>query len=288
MGSGAWNTGTYAASAKTRSLTGASAFAYTDNHLRNIPRSQWTAHENLDPAGVTVRESRDSTEHPTSLAIAVLFDVTGSMHRIPRVLQEHLPTFFDSLLQSKYVDHPQVMFGAIGDATCDPAPLQVGQFESDNRVEKDLGRIALTSGGGGSGEESYELALYFMARHTSIDCHEKRGQKGYLFIIGDELAYPVVDPKQVGDVLDYPSEETITFDQILDEVKQKYNVFFVIPEGSANFHDPKVTNFWTKALGSDHFLVMPDPTDVCDVIGLQIAKNEANIGLSGMVGGTTP
>ena len=30
------------------------------------------------------------------------------------------------------------MFGAIGDATCDRAPLQVGQFESDNRMDGDL------------------------------------------------------------------------------------------------------------------------------------------------------
>lgn len=40
--------------------------------------------------------------------------------------------------------------------------------------------------------ESYELAMYFMARHTSIDCYEKRGKRGYLFMIGDELAYPKV------------------------------------------------------------------------------------------------
>ena len=32
--------------------------------------------------------------------------------------------------------------------------------------------------------------MYFMARHTSLDCHEKRGQRGYLFIIGDELRLP--------------------------------------------------------------------------------------------------
>ena len=59
------------------------------------------------------------------------------------------------------------MFGAIGDATCDRAPLQVGQFESDNRMDDDLGRILLEGGGGGQKTESYELAMYFMARHTA-------------------------------------------------------------------------------------------------------------------------
>jgi hypothetical protein len=80
------------------------------------------------------------------------------------------------------------MFGAIGDATCDRAPLQVGQFESDNRMDDDLSRILLEGGGGGQKTESYELAMYFMARHTAADCYEKRGKRGYLFIIGDELA----------------------------------------------------------------------------------------------------
>ena len=36
---------------------------------------------------------------------------------------------------------PQILFGAIGDATCDRVPLQIGQFESDNRMDDDLGRI---------------------------------------------------------------------------------------------------------------------------------------------------
>ena len=77
-------------------------------------------------------------------------------------------------------------FGAVLDATCDRVPLQVGQFESDNRMDEHLGNMVLEGGGGGQMTESYELAMYFMARHTAIDCHEKRRRRGYLFIIGDE------------------------------------------------------------------------------------------------------
>lgn len=289
MGSGTWSTNVYAAAATTRAATGTSAFAYTDHTLRNVPRSQWKAHANLNPFGVALRESRDSTEHPTSLAIAVLFDITGSMHRVPRVLQQELPKFFDSLLQSSYVEHPQVMFGAIGDFNAgDPVPLQVGQFESDNRVEDDLGNIALAGGGGDGRQESYELALYFMARHTVLDCVEKRGQKGYLFIIGDEKAYPSVDPRALTEVLDSPAQTGPTFDEILAEAKEKYHVYFVIPQGSANYTNSDVINFWTKVLEPGHFVTMPDPTDVCDVIGLTIAKNEASLGLGAMgAGGST-
>ena len=82
------------------------------------------------------------------------------------MLQRKLPQLLGLLLRKGYADDPQIMFGAIGDATCDRAPLQVGQFESDNRMDDDLGRILLEGGGGGQKTESYELAMYFMARHT--------------------------------------------------------------------------------------------------------------------------
>lgn len=169
--------------------------------LRYRPRRDWTVHPNLDPHGVTVRESRDSAEHPESLAIAVLLDVTGSMAAVPRTLQRKLPGLLGLILDRGYATDPQVMFGAIGDATCDRVPLQIGQFESDNRMDDDLGRLVLEGGGGGQMTESYELALYFMARHASIDCHEKRGKRGYLFLVGDEMSYPQVEAREAQQIV---------------------------------------------------------------------------------------
>jgi len=40
--------------------------------------------------------------------------------------------------------------------------------------------------------------MYFMARKTAIDCLEKRKQRGYLFIIGDEMPYRVVRRREGG------------------------------------------------------------------------------------------
>ena len=168
MGSGRWSTDVYDAAARYRAATGASAFAHSDSGATSV-------HPSLDPNGVTVRESRDCDEHPRSLAIAVLFDVTGSMLEVPRQLQQKLPQLLGLVLRKGYADDPQILFGAIGDATCDRAPLQVGQFESDNRMDDDLSRILLEGGGGGQKTESYELAMYFMARHTATDCYAMRG-----------------------------------------------------------------------------------------------------------------
>jgi hypothetical protein len=222
MGSGRWSTDVYDAAARVRAATGTSAFAYSDGGARRV-------HDALNPFGVDMRESRDSDEHPQSLAIAVLFDVTGSMRRVPAVLQTKLPGLLGLVLRKDYVADPHIMFGAIGDATCDRVPLQVGQYESDNRMDEDLGRIVLEGGGGGQMTESYELAMYFMARHTSIDCFEKRGRRGYLFLIGDELPYPRVSAAQVRDIIGDDLEEDISTDAVLDELKRRYHVYYIPP-----------------------------------------------------------
>jgi len=216
-----------------RATTGTSAFAYSDSGARAV-------HDALNPFGVTVRESRDTDEHPQSLAIAVLFDVTGSMGGVPRVLQTKLPGLLGLILRKGYVADPQIMFGAIGDATCDRAPLQIGQFESDNRMDDDLGRIVLEGGGGGQRTESYELAMYFMARHTDLDCVNRRGRRGYLFIIGDEMPYGFVKPAEVRRVIGDDIAEPIPVGAMVAELTQTYNVYFILPAGASYAGDQQI------------------------------------------------
>ena len=91
------------------------------------------------------------------------------------------------LQRGGYVSDAQIMFSGIGDAQSDRVRLQVGQFESDNRMDDQLRTMFLEGGGGGQKSESYELATYFVARHTATDAWDKRGRKGYLFLIGDEM-----------------------------------------------------------------------------------------------------
>jgi hypothetical protein len=271
MGSGRWSTDVYDAAARMRASTGTSAFAYSDSGARRV-------HDALNPFGVDMRESRDSDEHPQSLAIAVLFDVTGSMRRVPRVLQTKLPGLLGLVLRKDYVADPHIMFGAIGDATCDRVPLQVGQFESDNRMDDDLGRIVLEGGGGGQMTESYELAMYFMARHTAIDCFEKRGRRGYLFLIGDELPYPRVSAAQVRDIIGDDLGEDISTETILAELKRRYHVYYIIPAGSSYARDERVLDHWRDLLGQN-VIQLDDLDAVCETIALTIGLEEGAIGL---------
>jgi hypothetical protein len=271
MGSGRWSTDVYDAEARTRRRTGTSAFAYSDSGARSV-------HDMLNPFGVT-RESRDSDEHPQSLAIAVLFDVTGSMRKVPRVLQSKLPGLLGLLLRKGYVQHPHILFGAIGDATCDRVPLQIGQFESDNRMDEDLGRIVLEGGGGGQMTESYELAMYFMARHTSIDCYEKRGRRGYLFLIGDEMPYPAVSDAQVRALIgDDLGRQPTTTREIVAELRRRYHVYYILPSGSSYVGNTEVLETWRDLLGQN-VIELDDLDAVCETIALTIGLEEGAIDL---------
>ena len=272
MGSGRWSTDVYDAAARYRAATGASAFAHSDSGATSV-------HPSLDPNGVTVRESRDCDEHPRSLAIAVLFDVTGSMLEVPRQLQQKLPQLLGLVLRKGYADDPQILFGAIGDATCDRAPLQVGQFESDNRMDDDLSRILLEGGGGGQKTESYELAMYFMARHTATDCYAKRGKRGYLFLIGDEMAYPRVKRAEVAAVIGDGPQADIPLADIVAELTRAWDTYYILPAGASYAGDAEVLSFWRRLLGQN-VLELADLAAVSETIALTVGLGEDAISLN--------
>src|SRR5436190_15318004 len=233
MGTTRWSDDHYHDRAKLRRRAGKDAFEH--DHAIRTGAAQAAVHPKMNPRGVAARESRDSAAHPESHAVAVLFDVTGSMQGVPRVLQAHLPQLMGLLIRKGYLDHPQILIGAIGDATCDAAPLQVGQFESGIEIEEDLGKLYLEGGGGGHITESYELALYFMARHTAIDCYEKRRRRGYQFVIGDEIPYPKVKRKEVARVIGDTLQADLPIEEVLESLRQRFDVYYVIP---------KMTHHW--------------------------------------------
>jgi hypothetical protein len=272
MGGSCWSDDFYRDREDYRKKTGAKAFAY-DHHVKTDPTAKRVVHDKLDPRGVT-RESRDSDAHPDSVAIGVVFDVTGSMGGIPTQLQKKLPQLMGLLLRKGYVKDPQVLFGAVGDYFADRVPLQIGQFESGIEMDDDLGRLLLEGGGGGSFEESYQNALYFFARHTSIDCFEKRGKKGYLFLIGDEMPYAKATKTEIEKLIGDNLTGDLSVESVIEEAREKYHVFFIIPRGASHGTDPRLHKRWTDLVGAQNLLVLDDPDGVCEAIGLAIGLIE--------------
>lgn len=229
------------------------------------------ASDQMLPKGVKFRESRDSDIHPESLAIAVFLDETGSMGRIPEVLvREKLGPLMNTLIDHG-VPHPQILFGGIGDHHSDSYPLQVGQFESGTaELDQWLTGIYLEGNGGGQNRESYTLAWLFAARHTSCDCFEKRGQKGFLFTIGDEAAWDVLQANALKAIMGYPEAQDVTDAQLLEEVQRSYHVFHIhVNEGSYR-DDPKVLGYWKKML-TERLIVLNDYNAIAETIATAVA-----------------
>jgi hypothetical protein len=228
----------------------------------------------LDPKGVKVRESRDSTEHPESNAIGVLFDVTGSMGSVPVEFAQHkLGGLMTMLVEKGVIPHPQVLMGAIGDAYTDTTPFQIGQFESGIEMDKCLTDIYIEGNGGGQCSESYGLAHYFFARHTAIDCWEKRGKKGYLFTLGDEMVHPKITRDEAlkifGDTLQ--SDEKVV--DLIRECQARYNVFHIVVGNTSHGDDPSILAHWRELL-NERALKLAQPENVCELIAATIALCE--------------
>ena len=164
-------------------------------------------------------------------------------------------------------------------ATSDHVPLQVGQFESGVEMDEHLRNVILEGNGGGTSHESYELALYFLARHTSIDCWEKRGRKGYAFLIGDEMAYPAVSKQQVAEHIGDKLEGNIPLRQIIAEIQRSYHLFFIFPCNASYPRDGANPAFWQDLLGQN-VIFLDDENAVSETIALAVGLTENAINLA--------
>lgn len=248
MGGSSYSSSTFDSTIGAATRAGRSSFLHDASIKAGV--TAVGVHADLDPklvagtksphAGKVMRESRDSDAHPTSVAVAVLFDVTGSVGRGPRVFIEKMGPLMSLIIKKGYLTDPQILFGAIGDETSDRVPLQIGQFESGNEADQSLSKVYVEGGGGGQHFESYELAMYFMARHTSADCWEKRGEKGYLFIVGDEMFRPEISRGAVERIIGDALEADMPTEDLLTELREHYEVYWIMPNCSS-YYDLDIT-----------------------------------------------
>ena len=234
---------------------------------------QTKCHPLMDPKGVKVRESRDGPDHPESQGIVFALDVSGSMGEIPRLMAtQQLPNFMKVLMGCQVRD-PQVLFMAIGNATSDAAPLQVGQFESTAELMDQWLTWTYLEGRGGGAGESYDLGFYFLASHTEMDCVVKRNKKGYLFMTGDEEPFPALSKHIVEGIIGDKLDDDIPLEDVIAEVQKTYVPFFIIPDRA---RARQCERRWRDVLG-DHVLCLESSVDVCYVAAGAISLYEKRV-----------
>ena len=223
----------------------------------------------MDPKGVKYRESRDSKDNPDSLGIVFALDISGSMASIPvDIATKQLPGFMKLLTDAK-VASPQVLFAALTDVTGDGRPLQVGQFETTAELmDQWLTRCSLKGGG----DELYELAFHFFARHVAMDCFEKRQRKGYLFMTGDEPSNTTLSGALVKKWIGTDVQD-MALDAVITDVRRTFHPFFIAPDRKRG---AGVSAFWTPYL-HESFIVLDDPSDTCAAAAGLVALGEGAV-----------
>lgn len=221
------------------------------------------------PINIKVRESCDSEDNPNSTPIAIFLDVTGSMGSVLTEAAKGLGKLFEEIYDRKPVSDPHIMYGGIGDVNYDEYPIQVTQYEADIRIAQQMKDIYFERGGGGNDNESYSAAWYFCAMHTAIDSLTKRGKKGFLFTIGDELPSQPLTRSQIKKFFgDDIQKDNYTSEELFELVSKKYEVYhLIIAQGSycRSCGKDEVMRQWNNIIGQNAIMVT-DYTKISEII----------------------
>lgn len=203
--------------------------------------------KSLNPRNI-MRECVNSKEHPNTVPVILGLDVTGSMGDACRETAEALGAMISDLYEN-YKDIEFCMMG-IGDLDYDAAPIQMGQFESDVRIAKDLDKVFMEHGGGGNAFESYTAAWYMGLNHTKLDAVDKQGRKGIIITMGDEPLNPYLPAEPLNEATGDHNQEDIETDTLYAEASKKFDIYHISIDHRGVRADEKTT--WGQLLGDNY------------------------------------
>ena len=227
--------GSYKASdwAKLKNSRGISASSSVDQIFSGNSLS-----EKYDPKFINMRESCDSEDSPNSTPVILAFDVTGSMgYLAAEIAKNSLNKTAIELYDKQPVSNPHIMCAAITSPdNYGGGFLQVTQFEADIRVVEQL--LELKVGFGGNRYSFDSLIWYFAAKHTSIDSYKKRGKKGFLFVIGDEICGAQhgesLSVKEVKDVFNDDITHNLPLKNVYKMASEMYEIYHIVADRASS------------------------------------------------------
>lgn len=206
-----------------------------------------------------------STNCESPLVIAC--DVTGSMGEWPATIFSKLP-YLEHEGQEYLGEDMEISFAAVGDAYSDNYPLQIQDFAKKADLKSALEKLIHEKGGGGSSEESYDLAASYYAHNCEMP---KAIRKPIFIFIGDEGVYQTLNEDHTNRWARVTSSEKINPTALFESLKKKFNVYVIRKPYNCSGNNPspaetRIKDQWCKLLGDDHVVSLPDPARVVDVI----------------------
>ena len=221
MGSGGWTRDSFVTYSTSVGRGVDSSGSVIGNYkAQEMFRQRYIAKE-LNPKNV-IRECCDSEEHPNTRPVILALDVTGSMGGASVKVAKELNVIMTDLYDK--VRDVEFLIMGIGDLSCDDAPIQASQFESDIRIAEQLDKLYFEGGGGGNAYESYTAAWYFGLNQCKLDCW-KRGKKGIIITLGDEPLNPYLPRTELLRSTGNPVQGDIETSELYNEVIEKYDIY---------------------------------------------------------------
>lgn len=211
-----------------------------------------------------------SIETQSESPVIINCDVTGSMGDWPGTIFSKLP-YLD--IEGKQYLGPtmEIAFAAVGDAHGDKYPFQIRNFTSGTDMTKQLKELIVEGGGGGTNQESYELAALYGARNVKMP----KATKPIMIFIGDEHLYDFVTKSEAKNIHVNIEGSRIDTTDIFEELKRKFAVYAIRKPNSS--HEAEVHRQWVKLLGDDHVAMLQTADRVVDVIFGMFARETNSV-----------
>ncbi len=218
-----------------------------------------------------------STESDKPLTI--LCDVTGSMSEWPGVIFSKLP-YLELEGQEYLGKNMEICFGAVGDAYCDTYPLQMRPFTKGLELKDRLKELVIEKGGGGTKQESYELAAYYCLHNVQMP---KAIIKPPLLFIGDEAPYDFINEEHVRNHSYGTLQSKLSTAALFKALMEKFSVYLIrkpynkTSNNVMSAEDKKIYKAWCDLIGMDRIADLPEASRVVDVIFGILARETSRV-----------
>lgn len=194
--------------------------------------------------------------------LAYAFDDTGSMKNLPKIIWDKWPMMAGQIVMQKYLKDPSVSLAAIGDVTCDKAPLQICDFASIRDLDGWLEKLWLEGGGGGQHFESYEFVAYYYARLYEM----QNAETPILIFTGDEAFRDRMSADELRKHFGGQHQD-VDAKTIFAELKEKFqgNVFLIHRFYDGFGLDPEIVSMWEDVLGKECVIRLKSDLAIADV-----------------------
>jgi hypothetical protein len=212
-----------------------------------------TLDKSVNPKGKVIESN---SKNP----IIIVLDVTGSNINFARLVYDKLPMFYGEIEQKGYLEDFDLCICAVGDATCDDYPIQIGSPAKGLEIDSWMEKLVLESGGGGQKKESYELMAHYLINNTKF----RKDANPIVFFIADEKPYDYVKKCEAEEIGSPIQEEYNPWPEL--NKKFKDNVFVMLNKYCGRYFDQDIANKWKSILPPEHTLRIPEEKAIVDLM----------------------